>query len=103
MTEKKGFKEKVVEVLTAMYGSVENALQSVMSKRAYVIAMLVYLALSEIDWKKLGILGAVGVVYIWSEVRRKELEHRKEVEKGFNKGKVVIKSLSDSGSSVGDD
>jgi len=81
----KTFKDKVVEVLTALYGSVENAMQSVMSKRVYVIAVLVYLAISEMsDMKFLG-LCAVGVVYIWSEIRRKELDHRKNVEKGFGK------------------
>lgn len=83
--EKKGFKNSVVEVLVRIYGSVENALQSVMSKRVYVIAVLLYLALSEIDWKKLGILAVVGIVYIWSEVKRKELEHRKSIEKDFVK------------------
>lgn len=66
-------KQKIIEVLTVVYGSVENALQSVASKRMYVIAALVYLAISELDAVKFVGLCAVACVYIWSEVRRKEL------------------------------
>lgn len=85
MGEEKNFKETVVAVLTVVYGSVENALQSVMSKRVYVIALLVYLALSEIDRYKFIGLCVVAVVYIWSEVQRKKIDARKEVEKSFTK------------------
>jgi len=78
-------KEKIIAVLTSVYGSVENALQSVMSKRVYVIALLVWLAISEMSDVKFVGLCIVGIVYIWSEVQRKQVEARKEVEKSFSK------------------
>lgn len=65
-------KDKIVEVLTRIYGSVENAFQSVCSKRVYVIAALMYLAISELSDVKFASLCVVAVVYIWSEVKRKE-------------------------------
>jgi len=67
-------KEKIVEVLTQVYGSVENALKSVTSKRAYVIALLAYLGIQEIDRFKFLGLCAVGVAFIWSETVRKKTE-----------------------------
>jgi len=65
-------KEKIIAVLTQIYGSVENALQSICSKRAYVIALLAWLAISELDRVKFVGLCVVGCFYIWSEVKRKE-------------------------------
>lgn len=74
MPEEKKFKKKVVEVLTQVYGSVENALKAVTSKRAYVIAALVYLGVSEMDYRKFLGLCALGCVFIWSETKRKAKE-----------------------------
>jgi len=78
-------KKNIIEVLTRLYGSTENALQSVMSKRAYVIALIVWLAVSELDPIKFTGICSVAIAYIWSEVKRKEVEARKEVEKSFSK------------------
>jgi len=72
MEEKKSFKDKVTGVLTTLYGSTENALKAVTSKRVYVIAALSYLAISEMDRYKFLGLCAVGMVFIWSETKRKE-------------------------------
>jgi hypothetical protein len=65
-------KEKIVAELTKLYGSVENALKSVVSKRVYMIAGLTYLAVQEIDTKKFLGLCAVGIAFIISETIRKK-------------------------------
>jgi len=72
--EKKSFKDKVVGTLERLYGSAENALKAVTSKRAYVIGALVYLGISEMDWRKFLGLCALGCVFIWSETKRKPKE-----------------------------
>jgi len=65
-------KEKMLEVLTSIYQGAENALKGLVSKRMYVIAALVYLAISELDWRKFVAICGVACVYIWSETKRKD-------------------------------
>jgi len=71
MPEKKA-KSKIMELLTSIYSGTENALRGLVSKRMYVIAALVYLAVSELDQVKFASICAVACVYIWSETKKKD-------------------------------
>lgn len=69
--KKESFKDKMLDALTGVYTGAENALRGLVSKRMYVIAALVYLAISEMESQKFIALCAVACVYIWSETKSK--------------------------------
>lgn len=72
--------EKVKAILVKMYGSVENALQAVTSKRAYTVALVVYFALSEMEATKVWALSILGSAYIISESVRHLLKQLREAD-----------------------
>ena len=57
-----------------LYSGVKNALKGAMSKRLYVFAALIYLAVSQLDRGKFLGICAVACVYIWSETVRKKTD-----------------------------
>jgi len=65
-------KEKIIEGLTRIAEGTENALKGIVSKRLYVFATLIYLAISQMDRGKFLGICAVACVYIWSETQRKK-------------------------------
>ena len=73
-------KEKMKAVLKQMCGNVGNALQAAKSKRAYMVTLVVYFAMSEMESSKLWALSVVGSAYIASETVRHILKQLREVD-----------------------
>lgn len=65
-------KAGILGALEKVYGSAENALKSVTSKRAYIIAALLYVAIQEMTDAKFCALSVVACFFIWSETMRKK-------------------------------
>lgn len=74
-------KEKLIALFNSVYGNVQNLFKIVGSKRAYFIALLIYLAMKDASDKKFAWLCVVAVAYIASEVVVKIIAYKKEKTK----------------------